>query len=69
MENSKVERLHVGRHGREYPLRLDERKYELIQHVAIRCQKSLNRQLNELIDLGLQAFDETQQASSRIVSG
>lgn len=61
MENSKVERLHVGRHGREYPLRLDEKKYEQVQRVAVCCQKSLNRQLNDLIDLGLQAFGETQK--------
>ena len=54
MSNQKVKRLIIGRSGRRYLLHVEEMKYKHLQNVAAHNNKSLNRQINELIDLGLQ---------------
>ncbi len=65
MEGQKLERYIVGRKGRRYLLHMTEAKYEHLQQIAELNHKSLNRQLNELIDFGLQIQmgNETQRTS------
>ena len=50
MSNQKVKRLIIGRSGRRYLLHVEEMKYKHLQNVAAHNNKSLNRQINELID-------------------